>query len=106
MKNENIEKLANHFIKCFKLRAYNTEYTHDPKNDNSFDDCIIEESTDMLFQPSFRKETESMTNEQYRKYIRKVLEDAKGVKEHDPLSSPVSNPEPKEDSFLGNATNS
>lgn len=112
MKDSLVNKLANHFVECFKIRA-NTDYTSNaPSNaadSNSVNDLrtdVVEEATDMLFMPSFRKETDSMTDEQYRKYIKKVQEDTKSVKYHDPKDSPVENPEIDQDSYTGIPTNS
>lgn len=103
MKNSLIEVMARHYIECFKLRA-NTDY--DFGQGDSFQEAITEDATDMLFGPSFRKDVESMTNEQYIKYLRKVQEECKTVKVFDPADSATDTPESKEDSFLGNATNS
>lgn len=110
MKNELVNLLANHFVECFKIKA-NTDYTFDASSNDAVNELrtdLVEEATDMLFSPSFRKETESMTNEQYMKYLKKIEQETKSIMHHDKTDSPCDTPEDEQDgdSFLGNATNS
>jgi hypothetical protein len=103
MDDNKVEIFAKHFIECFKIRA--DEFVG--KEENSFNEAITEDATDMLFGPSFREDVQEMTNQQYNKYLRTVLEEArKTVKHHDPKDSPVETPESEGDSYLGIATNS
>lgn len=114
MKDSLVEKLANHFIECLNIRA-NTDYTSNAPSESAMNDSVndlrtdvVEDATDMLFSPSYRKEVDTMTNEQYLKYLKMVQDKSKSVMHYDKTDNAVETPENKQnnDSFLGNATNS